>query len=147
LLAAVLGIWGTIGFKMVNGLSPDLPEKRMQTFDVAFNPKTQTQTDTFSIKMIQRDPFLGTLTYKKNNSTATVKKTIKANTKTNQPKISYSGLIKKQSTSDQVFVVTIGNKQHLLKQGQIADSVRLVRGNSKEISVKYKNKYLTIKRQ
>jgi len=63
------------------------------------------------------------------------------------PLISYSGLVKKQSTSNQVFVVTINNNQFLLKKGQIADSATLVKGNDKEIVIRYDKKNQIIKRQ
>ena len=63
------------------------------------------------------------------------------------PSISYSGLVKKQSTSNQVFVVTINNNQFLLKKGQIADSATLVKGNDKEIVIRYDKKNQIIKRQ
>ena len=146
LLAAVLGVWGTIAYKIVNGLSPEDTKQTEQTFDVSFQPKTKVTVDTFSIQNVERDPFLGTLSASKtNNKQKTTKKSNQIVTK-NQPKITYAGLVKKQTTADKVFVVNINNQQYLLKQGQTADSVKLLRGNTKEITIRYNNQTKTITR-
>lgn len=147
LLAAVLCIWGVIGYKIINGLNPEEPQVVAQEYDKTFKPKTIAEIDTFSIKNVERDPFLGTLSSnKKTNFTSKNTKTKVDNIKT-IPNIIFGGLIKKQNTTDQVFVLNINNKQHLLKKGQTADSVRLISGNTKEIVVRYQNKSQTIKRQ
>lgn len=145
LLATVLVVWGTIGYKFVNGLSPDISEIAQQDFDVTFKPKTNIKSDTFSIKNVERDPFLGTLTSTKKRKVSSKKTTPEP--KVNSPIITYGGIIKKQNSSDQVFVVNINENQYLLKQGQVADSVKLVKGNTKEVVVRYNNKSQTIKRQ
>ncbi|WP_157588880.1 hypothetical protein [Psychroserpens burtonensis] len=146
LLVTVLGIWGTIGYKIVSGVSPTISEEKQENFDVAFNPKTNTEVDTFSIQTLERDPFLGTLTKKKKSVTRTLKKPIN-NKANNLPQISYNGLVKKQNTTDMVFVVNINNNQYLLNKGQVIDSITLINGNDKDITIRYKNKNQTIKRQ
>lgn len=145
LLATVLAVWGTIAYKFVNGLSPDVSEIARQDFDVSFKPKTNIKSDTFSIKNVERDPFLGTLASNKKRNTSSVNTTTKAIG--NSLRITYGGIIKKQNSSDQVFVININDNQYLLRKGQVADSVKLVKGNTKEIVVRYKNKSQTIKRQ
>lgn len=146
LIAAVLGIWGTIGYKIINGLSPDNPVTIEQNYNVAFNPKISTQIDTFSIQNVEKDPFLGTLASNKKTGNITARELPKTKLPENNPKITYGGLIKKQNTSDQVFVVNINNKQHLLKKGQVVDSVTLLKGNTKTITIRYKNKPQNITR-
>ncbi len=145
LLAVVLGIWGTIGYKLINGMSPDIAKVNEENFDLSFNPKTNTEIDTFSIKDTERDPFLGTLSRKKINRTASTKSSKKL-IKDNRV-IIYGGLIKKQNSSDYVFIVNINKNQYLLKKGQTADSVKLIKGNEKGITIRYHNKNKTIKRQ
>jgi len=39
LLAAVLGIWGTIGYRIISGASPTISEVKQDNFDMVFNPK------------------------------------------------------------------------------------------------------------
>jgi len=145
LLVAVLGIWGTIGYKIINGLTPEESLSPNQNIDVSFNPEKRIKQDTFTITEVDRDPFLGTLSRVQSTIKPSINQTQR---KTNhQPAITYSGLVKKQNTSDQVFVININNNQYLLKKGQVVDSVKLLRGNNKFITVSYKNKSLTIKRQ
>ena len=135
-----------IGYKIWSGLSPDITETAIAEYNMSFNPKKAKTIDTFSVQTLERDPFLGTLS-KPNN----VVKRSAPNQKPIEtellPSITYNGMLKKQSASDQVFVVNINASQFLLKKGQTADSVKLVNGNDKEISIKYRNKLLTIKRQ
>ncbi|EGV42112.1 hypothetical protein BZARG_384 [Bizionia argentinensis JUB59] len=142
---AVLAIWGTIGYKFMNGLSPSLPEIKSQDFTASFTPKANVEIDTFSIQNLERDPFLGTLQSKQRKS---FKNTTQStpNATDNSPKITYSGMVKKQNSSNSVFVININENQYLLKKGQKVDSVKLIRGNDKEISVRYKNTTQTIKR-
>ena len=124
-------------------MSPHAPKAITQDIDVAFKPKQRTERDTFPIQKVFRDPFLGHLVTTKKTTTSFKAK------KTNSiiPNITYSGLIKQQNASNKVFVINNNNKQYLLKKGQKADSITLLRGNSHEIVVKYNNNIQTIKRQ
>ncbi|WP_461598680.1 hypothetical protein [Winogradskyella sp.] len=144
LLVAVLGIWGTIAYKIVNGLSPDEVEVTAQNFDVSFNPKQPKQIDTFTIKDIERDPFLGTLSSKKRASISTTKD---ASVKTDvvMPTITYGGLIQKQGSNSKVFVVNIDNRQYLLKRGQTVNDVKLLNGNNSSITIRFNGKNHTVK--
>lgn len=144
MLAAVIGIWGTIAYKIVNGISPDEPKIPEQTFDVAFNPKPQKAIDTFSISAIERDPFLGTLSVSKKNVRPT---RITESDKPDEvmPNITYGGLIQKQGSKSKVFVVNINNQQYILKQGQSVNDVKLVSGNKTSITIRFNGKNHTIK--
>lgn len=144
LLTAVLGIWGTVAYKIVNGISPDQPEVTKQNFDVAFNPKQQKLIDTFSIKPVARDPFLGTLSTKKKILKQT-KKIKAAVPDVKMPTITYGGLIQRQQSKAKIFVVNINNKQYLLKQGQTTANVKLVKGSKSSIVVRFNGKNQTIK--
>ena len=61
LLVLVVAVWGTIGYKVVSALNPELPEIKQQSFVENINFKIDTKVDTFSVKLVNRDPFLGTL--------------------------------------------------------------------------------------
>jgi len=145
LLIAVLVVWGVIGYKFISGLNPSLPKTIEKDFNVSFTPKTKIKMDTFSIKNLERDPFLGKLYSAKKNVPLAKMKPRKVVTQ-NQPRITYGGAIKKQSSSDRVFVININENQYLLKQGQSVDSVKLIKGNAKEVIVRYNNMSQTIKR-
>ena len=137
LLLAVLGIWGTIAVKIVNGLSDseDIVVDVTQTFD--FKPDSFKPKRTFTIDSFDRDPFLGTI---KNPKTRASKKVVSSSRDSiSKPHIRYHGSIKRQGNNETVFTLSINNQQHLLKIGQRIDDYRLVRGNANEILIGYKN--------
>jgi len=146
LLVVVLGIWGAIGYKIINGIRSDAPQLASQEFDDTFKPKTTSEIEGFSIQKIERDPFMGTMANIKKQKTLGISKNMQQPNDSSKI-IVYGGLVKRQNTKDQVFVVNINNNQYLLKKGQIADSIRLIRGNAKEIVISYNNKSQTIKRK
>ena len=144
MLAAVIGIWGTIAYKIVNGISPDELEITVQNSDVSFNPKQPKQTDTFSIKAIERDPFLGTLSSKKTASKSTKKVSVIKSDVT-MPSTTYDGLIQRQDSNSKVFIVNINNQQHLLKLGQTINDVKLISGDKASITIRFNGKNHNIK--
>lgn len=140
LLALVLAIWGIIGYKIISATNPTSPiTERLQT-DATFTPKIKKEIDTFSIKTVNRDPFLGTLLVKKR-------------TKTERPKlqasivwkpITYHGTISNKSGNAKVFIVSIDNQQHLMKPGQTINEVKLIKGNNNSVLFSYKGSRKTI---
>ncbi len=147
LLASVLAIWGTITYKIINGLNPDTPEITATEFNQTFNPKPPTSIDTFTIKDIDRDPFLGTLSKKETKKLSNSKIQSYSNGIKNFPIVVFNGVVKKQNAKEQIFVLSINNKQQLMKRGQVIDSVTLVKGNKSEIVIRYHQKLQTIKRE
>ena len=142
MLVLVIAIWGTIAYKIVSALNPELPEIQQQSFATNTNYKVDTKLDTFSIKTVNRDPFLGTLLKKK------IKKTIKKKKSIHWKPVTYQGIIKQNQTKQQIFIVTINGTQCLLKKGQSKDSITLVNGNTKTVTMRYKNqsKSFTLKK-
>jgi hypothetical protein len=142
LLALVIVVWSTIIYKVITGLNPELPELQTQQALVVNDFKISTKTDTFSIKILDRDPFLGTLTKKR------VVTTVLNKTKPLQwHPVDYLGTIKNNNQKEQIFIVTIDGKQRLLKKGQTMDSIRLVYGNKNRVVLSYKNSQKAIKRK
>jgi len=142
LFTGVLFIWGILSYKIIIGINPDVPEISEQNLNIEFNPKAHKSIDSFSIQNTTRDPFLGTLAYNKK-----ITKKVSPNSTENQQEILYKGLVKRQNTSDQVFVISIENSQYLLKSGQTINNIKLVSGNAKSIKVFYNNTYQIINRQ
>ena len=142
LISIVFGIWGTIGYKILSVVNPDDSKQPIATLDISFQPKTIIQKDTFSIQLIHRDPFLGTLT----SNTIHKKKKAKATKVQNAPEpiITYQGVIKKQNSLNQIFTLSINNQQYLLKKGQTIDDITLVKGNTKEVIIRLNGKLKTI---
>lgn len=145
LLAAVLAIWGIIGFKIVSTLNPETPEAKKQDEMVVFTPKSHSAKDTFSIRPVQRDPFLGTLYVKKQENTAP---------RTTTPKeafvwipITYHGTVSKQDSKEKLCILSINGQQHIMKIGQEINEVKLIKATNAEISVSYKGQKKSVPKQ
>lgn len=137
LLAAVLGLWGTIGYKVLSALDPEESEVVAENISVDFSPE-KTKVDTFSITQMERDPFLGKLT----RNTSKTKKSQSRNAKKPDlenpwPQIQYQGMVKKQGAVSEIFIITINQQQYLLKRNQELEDIKLLKGNSKEIQVRF----------
>jgi len=144
-LAAVLTIWGIIGLKIATTLNPEAPEAKEQEDQAVFKPKSHTAKDTFSIRPAQRDPFLGTLYAKKQESTAP---------RTSTPKeafawipITYQGTVSKQDSKDKLCLLTINGQQQIMKEGQEIQEVKLIKATHTDILVSYKGKKKTVAKQ
>lgn len=145
LLAAVLAIWGIIGFKIVTTLNPEAPEAKKQDEMVVFTPKSHTVKDTFSIHPTQRDPFLGTLYVKKQESTTP---------RITTPKeafvwipILYHGTVSKQDSKEKLYILSINGQQHIMKIGQEIQEVKLIKATNTEILVSYKGQRKMVSKQ
>lgn len=130
----VIAVWLAIGVRALLLLNPSIPEVQQQDYVSNTNFKLNTKIDTFSIHTTNRDPFLGTLLKVETSK----KKTMKSKVIEWKP-ILYQGLIKQDNTKQKIFIVSINGKQYLLKKGQTKDSTTLIYGNSKTITLRYKN--------
>jgi predicted ribosome-associated RNA-binding protein Tma20 len=131
LITLVIVVWGTIAYKIIIALNPDLPDIQQKEFAINNNYKVDTKIDTFSITVVNRDPFLGTYTKK-----PLPKPKLKKKTLIWKP-VKYHGMVKKGN--NQMFIISINGTQCLLKKGQITDSIKLIYGNSKSVTMQYKN--------
>lgn len=144
LLVVVLGIWGIIGYKVYSALNPELPKiipNKNPNKNFKMVPKAKK--DTFSITMVKRDPFLGTI-YSPKKQSKKSKSPIVKTPKENIPQVTYHGNITKQDGKARIFVISVNGKQHLLKIGQKTKDLTLLNGNSKEIFVRINNTKIKI---
>jgi len=138
----VLGIWGTIGYKIISGINPTQPSSDNSLVTPDFALEYTKEKDSFKIINLDRDPFLGTiLVSKKTNKTVLGSK----KKEVNFPEVVYKGILETNGSNNRIFILSINNKEYLLKKGQIADSVKLNYGNTKSVRVSYKNTSKTIK--
>lgn len=145
LLVAVLGLWGTIGYKVISALNPDDAELVVENISVDFSPE-KTKIDTFSIVKVKRDPFLGKLLKSPNKSSQSKRKTTTQNPDVESPwpQVQYQGMVKKQGATSGIFIITINQQQYLLKKNQEIGAVKLVNGSPKEIKVRFNKETKTI---
>ena len=142
LLVAVIAIWGIIGFKIVSTINPEAPEVNRQNDMIAFTPKKEVLMDTFSIQLVERDPFLGTLLVDKQKNSKP-KFSMPTDTLTWIP-IIYHGTVSKRDSKERIFVISIDGQQQVMKVGQELKGVRLIRVTDKEVVVSYKGARKTI---
>ena len=135
LLALVIGVWGTVAYKILTALNPEIPEPEQTELVAKVNFKFESEVEAFSISEVNRDPFLGTL-LKKEPKTPVVKKAPPVQWKP----INYLGSVKQNSTRQHIFIVSINGTQHLMKKGETKDSITLAYGNAKSVTLRYKNK-------
>ena len=133
ILGIVLLIWGIIGFRILGAISPEpelvAPQKRMAFQEIELTPK-----DTFSIKADYRDPFLGTLTSKKEK-----KKTQKVvQDQTFDREVLYTGSMVNHSSGKRIYFISINGQQYLLEKGKQAMEVLLISGSEQYVTIKYK---------
>lgn len=141
LLVAVIGIWGTVAYKIWSGLNPELPEDIEISVSSSFKPNATSEIDTFSIQTLDRDPFLGTLTFKQSTTQkiASVK-----NAEDVYIPIQYHGSIAKEDSKDIVYIVSIENAQYFMKAGQVLKDIKLLKGSKESIQVTYQGTTKTI---
>jgi type II secretory pathway component PulC len=143
LLAVVLGIWGTIGYQIFIKFSPVETSIVATNSDVNFTPKKVIEEDTFSINSEHRDPFLGK-PYRQKQVSKTKKSTTAKKDSIVFPSIAYKGVISKQQSSQNIYIISINGQQQLFKVGKTIQDLKLLKGNKKSVIVSFKGKRKTI---
>lgn len=135
LLTLVLIVWGMIGYRIFSSLGAGNESVVQKNIAVSFRPKPIKEQDTFSIHTFTRDPFLGTFKAKpvitKKSKPLVVKKEIL------WPTISYSGFMGDAASNQNIFFVSINNTQYLMKPNDLMQEITLIKGTSKEITVRF----------
>ncbi|MEM6685019.1 MAG: hypothetical protein AAF617_04405 [Bacteroidota bacterium] len=142
LLTIVLGIWGAIGYQIYSKFSPEETPVLAANSNVHFSPKQTIERDTFRINTQHRDPFLGTPYQPKQahvKRTATPKKEPIV-----FPSIAYRGVISKQQSIQNIYIMDINGTQQLFKVGKEIQYVKLLKGNKKSVTIVYKGQRQTI---
>ena len=136
LLVLVIAVWGYIGYYVITSLDPSLPDYTEPKIAFKDDFVLNDSFEKFSIQRVNRDPFLGTVEVPK---TQKIKRPI-IKKQTPWKPINYLGMIANDTNKDKVFILSIANQQVLLKQGHAHDSVKVIRGNAKNITLRYKGK-------
>jgi len=139
LVPVVAVIWGLVLYKLLDAFYPEDPPFATSLNTTFELPKYQ-ERDTFSIAPIERDPFLGTLVRKNKVRNGGRKQT---KTTVEWPSTSYEGFVADDKGRTTVFVVTVNGEQHLLKHGELAQNVKLIRGTKQSIQLQYKGQRKT----
>ncbi|WP_272149621.1 hypothetical protein [Tenacibaculum aiptasiae] len=138
LLAAVILIWGIIGYQFFNQFSSNTPEVTTAS-SFEFVPKKITKQEAYTVKADYRDPFLGKLPSDKKKKVIVRKKAPKTNIPF--PNITYNGVIEGGSKS---FILTINGMQEEMSIGQTLHKVTLKKANSSKAVVVFNSVSKTI---
>lgn len=140
LLPLVLIIWGAIIYQFFTYSTTEANVVSVQDYSV--KPLKIKQKDTFSIKIKSRDPFSGKMV---DNATKKVSSKRKATNKTLEikqeliwPQISYKGIVSDTKDKIKIFMIIIGGKTFLMKQGEIENDILLTGGDGEKINLKYR---------
>ena len=131
-MGLVLIIWGIIGFKVVNTLSPE-PQPTVVSEQISLAPKPKVKKDTFSLMANYRDPFLGTLP----SRPAKVAKQLPKKTPVVKRNIVYSGSVAQSGSGNTLYFVAIDGKQYIMSPNEEMDQVKLLKGTTGHIKVRY----------
>jgi len=143
LLTIVLGIWGAIGYQIFSKMNADDAPIIAANSNVTFSPEQAIEKDTFSINTKHRDPFLGKPFQQKQTAT-NHRRVSKKRDSVVFPPIVYKGVISKPQSSQNIYIIAIQGTQQLFKVGKTISDVKLLKGNKKSITIRYKEKLKTI---
>lgn len=136
LLVGVVIIWGVLIYKFIDTLNPDASPTKISSTATYKRPANKLK-DTFSLQPTKRDPFLGTI-YTKPKPSFVAKNNRKSKVEgASWPLIVYQGLVSDSNSSKEVFMVSINSVQHILKSGQTVDEIKILKGNSKSVSIRF----------
>ena len=133
LLAAVIIVWGAIGFQVYGYLNPSTSDVN-PIIGERFIPNEEIENVTYNISPDYRDPFFGKI-YRKPKPKVKKKKIIQKQ-KVVFPRISYDGVI--SNDGNKTFLISINGVQEIFTVKQSIGGVELIRGNNNEVTLKYK---------
>ena len=139
LLPIVLFIWGAVLYQFFSFSNNDSIE--ITNSNTTVKPFKIKPKDTFSIKINNRDPFLGKLVSNENNTTKTIKPTSKPKKIVEEvvwPQIGYKGIVSDNKEKIKVYMVIINGKTYLMKKGDEEEEIKLKDGDRETIYVIHK---------
>lgn len=138
LLPIVAIVWGAIIFQVVDAFS-DNENVVVNTTNIQFKTIKTKERSKFNISQVIRDPFLGTLYLPKKEPIKKNKRSVKKDT-IKWPTIRYKGLVSAQDASVSVFLIEINGADQILKIKETYNEVKLLKGNSSSIKLRFKGK-------
>ena len=135
LLPVVILVWGLLIYKIVAATKPNATTQELVA-TAQFNPLQLEATESFTINANYRDPFLGIVKKKKKIKPKTKKVTTKKIT-VPFPNIIYKGVVSPKGKNQQVYLISINGQQFFFKKNNINQKVKLMRGNNKEVVLKF----------
>lgn len=141
LFLLVIIVWSMIGYRMYKSLYVTKETFASENFrDSIFIPEKIKEREPYSIEVNYRDPFLGKLSVLKKKK-KTTKKVIKKESVV-FPSILYHGVVEGGGVKS--YVISINNRQKMLKLRETIESVKLLRAREDKIFISFKGIRKTI---
>lgn len=136
LFIAVILIYGAIVARFFM-LRSDGEEQITSQSVTKFTPISYGVKENFEINNDYRDPFLGKRPAISTSEKIT-KKPVPNKETAYYPDIVYRGVVADSRSSAKVLSLTVNGKEYIIREGKTADSVRVISGDTKKITVAYK---------
>lgn len=139
LVATVIIVWGILGYKLLTGFNVSAKKSDTVVPTHFKASKPDKKPETFNIKNDYRDPFLGLL---ENKNIGNPKPKMIPQVKKEMipfPIVVYVGFIEPKGKNEKVFLVAINGQQHIFKINTLINEVKLLSGNSQEITVQFQH--------
>lgn len=140
LLVAVLCVWGLIGYQIYSRMNPDALVLEDTVILNKFKRQAVVEAPIYELRKPYRDPFSGK--YPKKKVTKRKAKVVPKREVLPLPKIVFNGAI--QNGKKRSYILTINGKQELLKIGETAQKVTLLKVSNTEIKVKFDGRVTVI---
>ena len=134
LIVVVIAVWGILIQQFFNAIHTKPSDMQKVIIAQDFIPKPTVKSKKYAIVASYRDPFLGTLKVEKSSKTKSKnRKKVATVLKKN---IIYTGYIG-DTSSNQVYFVSIDGQQHVLSISNTVNGVTLISGSKDFIRVAY----------
>lgn len=161
LILLMIVIWALVFNKVFKIYDPESSDQNnpiaVSQAEISFN----FSKDTFDLKKIEKDPFLGTIKKvrkrkenidqdkKKPSAKANTNKEIKkkVNTELDWPKVYYFGHLKGSNSSSKLILIKIDNKLHKVREGELIDNISISKVYRDSVLVRMKGSIKVVKKQ
>ncbi len=148
----MLVIWAIVFNKIFNFLGSNAEEDSISVNPITIvDPRMNFSKDTFNLRKVERDPFLGkyTTSRDKRRNTKLVsnnrhKKTPKNNITKPWPKLSYHGYIKGVKSTSELILIRMNNKFYKIREGDMLEDISVKKIYRDSIIVKRKKESKTV---
>jgi len=141
LIVALAIIWGVIIFKYVSPFFKS-NEAVAEFTGIPIKSKFKSfKRDTFLLKTIKRDPFLGaSFKIKKSGIRKPLKRKIRSNNKNViWPRIAYLGFVKSNKSKRKLGLVRINNQMHRVRKGTVINGVLVFEIQEDSVGLRFNN--------
>ncbi len=135
LIFFMLVIWAIVFSKIFNFFGNNLEESNVSVNPITIvDPRMNFSKDTFDLRKVERDPFLGKYVVfrakkrKKNTKLVSNNKSKKTNVTPNSvkkpwPKLSYHGYVKGSKSTSELILIRMNNKFYKIREGDMLEDI------------------------